>query len=113
MRTSSCASAVSSPHCATLDTRWTGADKPQYAQELLSTFAGTTLGEVALKPATGGVFTVEMSYRAGSRQGADQDADAGRPGGSDQVTRTVLWDRKAEKGSVPTAKVGFYATLTR
>jgi hypothetical protein len=31
----------------------------QFAQELLSTFS-TTIGEVALIPATGGIFTVEL-----------------------------------------------------
>ncbi|KAK3079616.1 hypothetical protein LTS18_004405 [Coniosporium uncinatum] len=34
----------------------------QFGQELLSTF-GTTIGEIALIPATGGIFTVHLTYR--------------------------------------------------
>ncbi|RDH17987.1 hypothetical protein M747DRAFT_241918 [Aspergillus niger ATCC 13496] len=50
-----------------------------FAQELLSTFS-TQLGEVALVPATGGVFT---------------DVD---------ITGTILWDRKTN-GGFPEVKV--------
>ncbi|KAI5793242.1 seleno protein domain protein [Geopyxis carbonaria] len=52
-----------------------------FAQELLSTFS-TSLGEVALKPATGGVFVVEIHH---------QDAEVG-------VKTTTLWDRKTDGG---------------
>lgn len=60
-----------------------------FAQELLSTF-GTTLGEVALRPTTGGVFTVEM-----------------QPSGAAAFMSPapmLLWDRKAE-GGFPDTKV--------
>lgn len=53
---------------------------PQFAQELLSTF-NTDLGEVALVPMTGGVFTVTIFH-------------AGRT--SDQGD--ILWDRKRDGG---------------
>ncbi|KAK4114168.1 hypothetical protein N656DRAFT_678138, partial [Canariomyces notabilis] len=49
-----------------------------YAQELLSTFS-TSLGEVALQPATGGVF-VQISSSSSSSN------------------RVVLWDRKTDGG---------------
>ncbi|PWY95661.1 putative seleno protein, partial [Aspergillus sclerotioniger CBS 115572] len=54
-----------------------------FAQELLSTFT-TQLGEVALVPETGGVFT-EME-------------------GDVSITSTVLWDRKTN-GGFPEVKV--------
>ncbi|KAE8352064.1 Rdx family-domain-containing protein [Aspergillus coremiiformis] len=57
-----------------------------FAQELLSTF-GTDLGEVALLPATGGVFTVTMFV--------------GSEGG---VREVVLWDRRL-RGGFPEVKV--------
>ncbi|RAK71609.1 SelT/SelW/SelH family protein, partial [Aspergillus fijiensis CBS 313.89] len=60
-----------------------------FAQELLSTFS-TQLGEVALQPATGGVFTVTLYHRRGL------EADA--------ITETVLWDRKRD-GGFPEVKV--------
>ena len=64
----------------------------QYAQELLSTFS-TSLGEVALQPATGGVFVVEITTPAVA-------ADDGTPGAAaPQVRRRrVLWDRKTDGG---------------
>ncbi|KAK4225553.1 seleno protein domain protein [Podospora fimiseda] len=57
-----------------------------FAQELLSTFS-TALGEVALQPATGGVFIVEIVY---------QEEEGGQVG----VTKksVVLWDRKVDGG---------------
>ncbi|PYI15222.1 hypothetical protein BO99DRAFT_343105 [Aspergillus violaceofuscus CBS 115571] len=58
-----------------------------FAQELLSTFA-TQLGEVALQPATGGVFTVTLYHRPGE----------------ETVTESVLWDRKRD-GGFPEVKV--------
>ncbi|CAK7264292.1 hypothetical protein SEPCBS57363_001006 [Sporothrix epigloea] len=57
----------------------------QFAQELLSTF-GPALGEVALQPATGGVFTVAIT----------ETADAAAASGGSGVH--LLWDRKAEGG---------------
>ncbi|KAK3322259.1 Rdx family-domain-containing protein [Apodospora peruviana] len=54
-----------------------------YAQELLSTFS-TSLGEVALQPATGGVFVVEIITRQ-ERQ-------------SQSNVVNVLWDRKSDGG---------------
>ncbi|KAK8191431.1 seleno protein, W-related family, partial [Phyllosticta capitalensis] len=49
-----------------------------FGQELLSTF-GTAIGEIALVPATGGIFTVGL-------------------------VKVLLWDRKAE-GGFPETKV--------
>jgi predicted Rdx family selenoprotein len=57
----------------------------KYAQELLSTFS-TALGEVALVPATGGLFLVEIQYLAKTEVGAMQE----------HVKR--LWDRRSEGG---------------
>jgi len=59
-----------------------------FGQELLSTF-GTTIGEIALIPATGGLFSVVLTYAP------QQDAEAG---GEAQVKSVLLWDRKAEGG---------------
>jgi selT/selW/selH-like putative selenoprotein len=65
-----------------------------FAQELLSTFGGS-LGEVALIPATGGLFTVHLTYKPVGEEGE----------GSDVQTREVLlWDRKAE-GGFPETKI--------
>ena len=64
-----------------------------FAQELLSTFGGS-LGEVALIPATGGLFTVHLTSKP-----------VGEADGSDVQTREVLlWDRKAE-GGFPETKI--------
>ena len=57
-----------------------------YAQELLSTFS-TVIGEIALIPATGGVFTVTLTYQA-KVQGCDKDEL--------EVKSVLLWDRKTE-----------------
>lgn len=59
-------------------------DDFQFAQELLSTF-GDSLGEVALIPATGGVFTVELVHAPSSF--VDHELDI-----------TQLWDRKVQGG---------------
>ncbi|EER29317.1 hypothetical protein D8B26_008040 [Coccidioides posadasii str. Silveira] len=53
-----------------------------FAQELLSTFS-TSLGEVALIPSTGGIFTVTLFHTSNA--------------GSTTV-ETVLWDRKTQGG---------------
>lgn len=57
-----------------------------FAQELLSTF-GTTIGEIALIPATGGIFTVHLTHQIGA-----------------EVQEVLIWDRKAEQG-FPEAKI--------
>ncbi|KKZ60190.1 selenoprotein W-like protein [[Emmonsia] crescens] len=53
-----------------------------FAQELLSTFS-TSLGEVSLVPATGGVFTVSILHESNVDFSTEE---------------TVLWDRKTEGG---------------
>ncbi|KAL0931755.1 selenoprotein domain-containing protein [Colletotrichum truncatum] len=53
-----------------------------FAQELLSTFS-TSLGEVALQPATGGTFTVTLTHL---------------PEGATTTSTTIIWDRKLEGG---------------
>ncbi|KAJ5976787.1 hypothetical protein N7501_000129 [Penicillium viridicatum] len=55
-----------------------------FAQELLSTF-GTDLGEVALVPKTGGVFTVTIWH------GAMIDGEI-------TTQESILWDRKRDGG---------------
>ncbi|KAK1819507.1 hypothetical protein LTR12_006081 [Friedmanniomyces endolithicus] len=59
-----------------------------FGQELLSTF-GTTIGEIALIPATGGLFTVNLTYK---------------PEGATEVQEVLIWDRKAE-GGFPETKI--------
>lgn len=61
-----------------------------FGQELLSTF-GTAIGEIALIPATGGLFTVYLTHV---------------PPGSEtaEVQEILLWDRKAE-GGFPETKI--------
>ncbi|KAL5390945.1 hypothetical protein DPSP01_001442 [Paraphaeosphaeria sporulosa] len=69
-----------------------------FGQELLSTF-GTQIGEIALIPVTGGVFTAELTYIP--QDATSEDGDGDRP----VETKTVLlWDRKAE-GGFPETKV--------
>ncbi|OJD12297.1 hypothetical protein AJ78_07088, partial [Emergomyces pasteurianus Ep9510] len=53
-----------------------------FAQELLSTFS-TSLGEVSLIPATGGVFTISILH--------ESTVDF-------STQETILWDRKTEDG---------------
>lgn len=72
-----------------------------FAQELLSTF-GTSIGEVALQPTTGGVFQVHLTYVPVSEHASKdeaQDADA-----SAAPKEVLLWDRKTE-GGFPETKV--------
>ncbi|KAK5676613.1 hypothetical protein LTS10_010914 [Elasticomyces elasticus] len=59
-----------------------------FGQELLSTF-GTTIGEIALIPATGGIFTVYLTYK---------------PGHTAETEHLLIWDRKAE-GGFPETKI--------
>ncbi|KAH7126728.1 seleno protein W family protein [Dendryphion nanum] len=67
----------------------------QFGQELLSTF-GTQIGEIALIPATGGIFTVDLTYA--TPPSADSDADTVK------IEKVLLWDRKTE-GGFPETKV--------
>ncbi|KAH6850311.1 Rdx family-domain-containing protein [Chaetomium sp. MPI-CAGE-AT-0009] len=60
-----------------------------YAQELLSTFS-VSLGEVALQPATGGVFVVEITTITAAALAA--------PSTAARETKAVLWDRKVDGG---------------
>lgn len=63
-----------------------------FGQELLSTF-GTSIGEIALIPATGGIFTVYLTYNPLS-------ADASYT----QAQQVLIWDRKKD-GGFPEAKI--------
>ncbi|KAL6712617.1 hypothetical protein ACN47E_000494 [Coniothyrium glycines] len=65
-----------------------------FGQELLSTF-GTQIGEIALIPATGGLFTVELTYIPASTTSNENNFE---------VQKVLLWDRKAE-GGFPETKV--------
>ncbi|KAF2796089.1 hypothetical protein K505DRAFT_238510 [Melanomma pulvis-pyrius CBS 109.77] len=66
----------------------------QFGQELLSTFS-TQIGEIALIPATGGLFTVELTYAY---------AESQQKGADVEIKKVLLWDRKAE-GGFPETKV--------
>ncbi|KAL2823175.1 Rdx family-domain-containing protein [Aspergillus cavernicola] len=66
-----------------------------FSQELLSTF-GTDLGEVALIPRTGGVFTVTIFSLLGSSSSPSGEGKGGNG--------TILWDRKKD-GGFPEVKV--------
>lgn len=73
-----------------------------FAQELLSTF-GLAIGEIALVPATGGIFNVTLTYKPTPALRSDEKAeDSTYPG--DEVRTVLLWDRKAE-GGFPETKV--------
>ncbi|KAI0816544.1 Rdx family-domain-containing protein [Xylaria sp. FL0064] len=69
-----------------------------FAQELLSTFS-TSLGEVALQPATGGIFVVEIHYADSNVQVAATTTGDNNP----TTQHCVLWDRKID-GSFPETK---------
>ena len=64
-----------------------------FGQELLSTF-GTKIGEIALIPATGGIFTVYLTYAGETIEGTEQQ----------EPQEVLLWDRKAE-GGFPETKI--------
>ncbi|GKZ41649.1 hypothetical protein AbraIFM66951_010380, partial [Aspergillus brasiliensis] len=78
-----------------------------FAQELLSTFS-TQLGEVALVPATGGVFTVTMYHSSststtstgsgGVTQGEEVAVGTSTEDEDPTITETILWDRKTNGG---------------
>ncbi|GLB03749.1 hypothetical protein AtubIFM57258_008993 [Aspergillus tubingensis] len=88
-----------------------------FAQELLSTFS-TQLGEVALVPATGGVFTVTMYHSSSSSTTSTSSTSAGTAQGEEipvtgtgngneeeeGITEIILWDRKTN-GGFPEVKV--------
>ncbi|KAK4634563.1 hypothetical protein CLAFUW4_00941 [Fulvia fulva] len=65
-----------------------------FAQELLSTF-GTSIGEIALIPATGGIFTVYVTHVRTGSDGSNANSDA---------AEVMIWDRKAE-GGFPETKI--------
>ncbi|KAI1752939.1 Rdx family-domain-containing protein [Xylaria castorea] len=67
-----------------------------FAQELLSTFS-TSLGEVALQPATGGIFVVEIHY-ADPTSTAITSAATTQTDPNPTIQRRVLWDRKVDGG---------------
>jgi predicted Rdx family selenoprotein len=68
----------------------------QFAQELLSTFSNS-LGEVALIPATGGVFTVDLTHTLPlSQLHGNEETAIGEA--RSYVRTTRLWDRKAQGG---------------
>jgi predicted Rdx family selenoprotein len=89
----------------------------QYAQELLSTFS-TSLGEVALQPATGGVFVVEIitaatttttattatavtaaaTAAAAAAAAQTPDSSSNNTAPAPSLQRSVLWDRKTDGG---------------
>ncbi|PLN78085.1 Rdx family-domain-containing protein [Aspergillus taichungensis] len=60
-----------------------------FAQELLSTFS-TQLGEVALVPATGGLFAITLFYYP-----LENDQTEGQ---QPEVQETLLWERKRDGG---------------
>ena len=62
-----------------------------FGQELLSTF-GTSIGEITLIPATGGLFEVRLTYKDPT---GSSDVDA---------QEVLIWDRKAE-GGFPETKI--------
>lgn len=67
-----------------------------YAQELLSTFE-SSIGEVALIPMTGGIFTVYLTHQTAN--------DAAVIGDDERDSQSVLiWDRKLH-GGFPETKI--------
>jgi predicted Rdx family selenoprotein len=78
-----------------------------FGQELLSTF-GTTIGEIALIPATGGIFTVKLTYSPETvSTGAGNSSSNGMEvegSGEVGVKSVLIWDRKVE-GGFPETKV--------
>lgn len=56
-----------------------------YGQELLSTFEDS-IGEIALSPTSGGMFTIHVEHNASKSSAGVTDAD--------HVKETLIWDRK-------------------
>ena len=78
----------------------------KFAQELLTTF-GTAIGEIALVPATGGLFSVTLTYRPLENAISDEHSSAEQTPQKDpnlETSTVLLWDRKAE-GGFPETKV--------
>ncbi|EXJ57180.1 hypothetical protein A1O7_07527 [Cladophialophora yegresii CBS 114405] len=67
-----------------------------FAQELLQTF-GTSIGEIALVPVAGGIFTVKMTHVISSTAQSTADT-APSPDAPASVAETVIWDRKVDGG---------------
>jgi selT/selW/selH-like putative selenoprotein len=59
-------------------------------QELLSTF-GTSIGEIALVPSTGGVFTIQILHKTETTQ--------------DKINTAMIWDRKVDGGKKMSAGI--------
>ncbi|MCJ1234928.1 hypothetical protein MMC14_002892 [Varicellaria rhodocarpa] len=74
---------------------------PLFAQELLSTFS-LSIGEIALVPSTGGVFTVDIVHAIPGSDGNYILSHGPRSEGPQPIV-TRLWDRK-EKGGFPEVK---------
>jgi predicted Rdx family selenoprotein len=84
-----------------------------FGQELLSTF-NTSLGEIALIPATGGIFTIHLTYVPSASASDGTDAGGATAPASGTATATasspqtikevLIWDRKTD-GGFPEAKV--------
>ncbi|ROT40390.1 hypothetical protein SODALDRAFT_330109 [Sodiomyces alkalinus F11] len=75
-----------------------------FAQELLSTFS-TSIGEVALIPSTGGVFTVTITTASPVSETFASTSDPSvspssppPPSATPPTTTAILWDRKTEGG---------------
>ncbi len=66
-------------------------DFSQYAQELLQTFS-TSVGEIALIPVTGGIFTVTITHHV------NNSAARGESVLEAPVRVAVIWDRKIDGG---------------
>lgn len=70
----------------------------QYAQELLQTFS-TSLGEIALIPVTGGIFTITLTTALPPDQPSEPDSSGViQLAPSPSVVDQVLWDRKKDGG---------------
>ena len=68
----------------------------QYAQELLQTFS-TTIGEIALIPATGGIFTITMTHAVSNLTDTTASASPAHEA-PPSIADTVIWDRKNDGG---------------
>ncbi|KAF2399480.1 hypothetical protein EJ06DRAFT_53473 [Trichodelitschia bisporula] len=58
-----------------------------FAQELLTTFS-TVVGEVALIPGTGGIFTINLAYVPEQKDAADAQIE---------TQHVSIWDQKVER----------------
>ncbi|KAL9130951.1 MAG: hypothetical protein Q9217_000997 [Psora testacea] len=72
---------------------------PPFAQELLSTFS-TSLGEVSLIPATGGVFAIDLIHAVSPSRGQQQEVRIAR-----------LWDRNSGGGFPGTCHISSRVAL--